>query len=353
MRYRTASPNLGTGQSWQAFSTSPLIVQLTVGLSFNKENYFDLNRKFYTDLSWLPASQYPKVFQLACRATPFDPQDIVETEPGGSKRIKEKFGVYPLIAAEAAGDWELPHEAMEKNRPNIFVPQGLLAEKRNNAPLVNEDLDYKLYCLQPKHRMRNASLEEFAVNCDLRVKLYNVHSAFAPAVLNFLDIPMSGSLTSFWRRKNKLDPFPNMESNSTTAHDFATPFPHRHLSWALVASEGAVSCTHMDANGFPTHIRCVKGRKAWIIGRRKSNNPELCFWDATEEQKFQDRLESVSDKIMEALELAARNGEVPDMSEIRISRAEGNENRYMSRWVGILDEFMYWRMVILEPGDDL
>jgi hypothetical protein len=44
-----------------------------------------------------------------------------------------------------------------------------------------------------------------------------------------------------------------------------TPFPKAAFKWALMASEGAISQTHMDAGGFATHIQVQLGSKLWFI----------------------------------------------------------------------------------------
>lgn len=60
----------------------------------------------------------------------------------------------------------------------------------------------------------------------------------------------------------------------------------RHLSWAIVSSEGVVSRIHFDTGGLATATMVLEGGKYWVLGepidgvRSVDNTTTGCyFWD--------------------------------------------------------------------------
>lgn len=54
----------------------------------------------------------------------------------------------------------------------------------------------------------------------------------------------------------------------------------RALKWALIATEPAMTMTHIDAGGFGTVIELWCGLKKWYIGNKKMNPTSGCYYDS-------------------------------------------------------------------------
>ena len=64
-------------------------------------------------------------------------------------------------------------------------------------------------------------------------------------------------------------------------HPFQTKLEHLDLAtnWCLCAHEGAYSVAHMDASGFCTWIKIVKGSKIWWLSEEERRPLPGGSWD--------------------------------------------------------------------------
>jgi hypothetical protein len=81
-------------------------------------------------------------------------------------------------------------------------------------------------------------------------------------VVNFLDIGLQGLRTNLGN--DGLEDGENMASVVEKNMIFRSPWPDRHLSWALLGRKCSVTRSHMDAAGFCTRVRVIKGQKLWM-----------------------------------------------------------------------------------------
>ncbi len=122
----------------------------------------------------------------------------------------------------------------------------------------------------PNIRLRSVAIEQMLRN---RTRASGLpHPQLQPAVVNFLDLPMSAS-SCFSIPVDGLDRFPCLQTHNRPGYAFATSMPHTDFRWALLASQGAISDTHLDAGGLATFVRVLLGRKLWFIGYPDSTDP--------------------------------------------------------------------------------
>lgn len=69
-------------------------------------------------------------------------------------------------------------------------------------------------------------------------------------------------------------------------HRWQSPWPSQAFSWALFASKGAISQTHVDAAGFGTRLRIKFGWKLWIV-LLDPELPSVQGWDGNEKARWQ------------------------------------------------------------------
>jgi hypothetical protein len=82
-------------------------------------------------------------------------------------------------------------------------------------------------------------------------------------VVNYLDIDMTGLRVNL--PNDHLEDGENLATLTEKSYVWRTHWPTRHLLWALLGREGAITQSHMDAGGFCTHVQVVKGQKLWFI----------------------------------------------------------------------------------------
>ncbi|TDL14022.1 hypothetical protein BD410DRAFT_867662 [Rickenella mellea] len=91
------------------------------------------------------------------------------------------------------------------------------------------------------------------------------------------------TLDDFLSRRKAPNPNgPRLEVGSTLHNSvqvpggWSTPWPSPALTWALFASEGAVSVDHTDATGMATFLRPILGAKLWLIAVNARRKFEKC-----------------------------------------------------------------------------
>lgn len=245
--------------------------------------------------------------------------------------VKLKGPTFPTT--EKSSSW-----SSEEPKPRCDVT---LADARN-APDLRLRNATLLQFLKYMARHRKEREERDASGTSDNPRLYR-----APAVVNFLDIALSG-LSTFGLPTDGLFPFPNLQSQNHWAHFFGTEQPHTDFKWALCASAGAVSDAHMDAGGFATFIRVLLGRKLWFIGIPSSQRPEACVVNSEEEKRLSDAI-----KIKRKMKRENQSITLLD-AKPRKRSIEGKEfTPYISAKNGFQIGALRWVLCVLEPGDDL
>ncbi len=214
----------------------------------------------------------------------------------------------------------------------------------DGTPPPREDVTLADVRNVPDLRLRCATLDQFLRNRE-RDDVKNGTSK--PAIVNFLDIPMSGQ-TSFALPVDGLDMSPNLQAHNDPQHAFASEIPHTDFRWALCASAGAISTTHMDAGGFAMHIRVILGKKLWFIGIPQSTLPEACVVNSAEEKK-------AHAAIKKQREAMRKDPKIKPFSNPPRSRKIGKESYvpYISIHNGFVIGGLRWVLVVIGPGDDL
>lgn len=67
-----------------------------------------------------------------------------------------------------------------------------------------------------------------------------------------------------------------MQSMDAELEDQHDDYPNRHLTWAIVTSEGVVSRMHIDTGGLATASYILEGEKWWVVG---CGIPDVCRMD--------------------------------------------------------------------------
>jgi len=164
-----------------------------------------------------------------------------------------------------------------KKLKEVTIPSGGTSAN----PMIRDDVTLADVRNTPDLRLRRATLDQFLKN---RERADVKRGERTPAIVNFLDLPMSGR-PSFHLPIKALDMFPNLQSHFDPRHAFASEVPHADFQWALSASGGAISKTHMDSGGFGTQVRIVNGFKDWFLAFPNSTRPDLCVVNGVEEKK--------------------------------------------------------------------
>jgi hypothetical protein len=82
-------------------------------------------------------------------------------------------------------------------------------------------------------------------------------------VVNYLDIDMSGLRDSL--PYDGLEDGENLSSTTQRSVVWHTHWPTRHLSWGLLGKKSSITRSHVDAAGFCTRVRVIKGKKLWLM----------------------------------------------------------------------------------------
>ncbi|TDL15222.1 hypothetical protein BD410DRAFT_809112 [Rickenella mellea] len=102
-------------------------------------------------------------------------------------------------------------------------------------------------------------------------------------VVNYLDIDLSAS--SMRLPLHHLKDGHNLISRNEPRFAWASPWPYPAFAWGLVASESAISLSHMDAGSLATIIHIITGAKLWFIAINCDDvTPTSDGWDDTQYQ---------------------------------------------------------------------
>lgn len=201
-------------------------------------------------------------------------------------------------------------------------------------------------------RLRAAEIEQFMFQRTRRSRFHD--GQLIPAVVNFLDLPMSGC-PSFGIPIEGLDPFPNLQDHHLPDYTFATQVPHEDFRWGLIASGGAITDTHMDAGGFATIVRLLLGLKLWFIGYPDIDDPMYAVCDSEKEEIFWSAVDA------KGKGTGVTAGQFPKTEEQRwkrpLHKRTSSGGRFARAFISLSDGFqdraLKWFMVVLKPGDDL
>ncbi|KLO06454.1 hypothetical protein SCHPADRAFT_895409 [Schizopora paradoxa] len=192
-----------------------------------------------------------------------------------------------------------------------------------------------------------------------------------PALVNFLDIPLSASV-NYSLPIGGLEGFPNLQSQNNPVKPFATESPTLDMRWGLFASGGAVTNAHTDAAGLATYLYIKLGRKLWFIGIPTSYMPEATVINSEQELRLTDAVAQLRRKKRRMMEKNAKEGDAKEgdategdatedgekferLNAFPLKRTiEGNEYMpYVSTHRGFEIGALRWVVVMLEPGDEL
>ena len=232
--------------------------------------------------------------------------------------------------------------------PSYEGLDSLLRQDVTHAECRN-DPSLRLRCAQLDMMLRNKTRYEKGVEDLKNAPNYDPELSIlpSPAILNFLDIPMSASL-NYSIPTGGLDPLPNLSSTNTPDHPISTKQTHEDYKWGLCGTKWAISDAHVDAAGFGTYIQIVLGTKIWIIGIPDSEDPEACVINSAQELLLGNKVDEHRRKI--------RSGESPSVIEAPpLCRVIGEEKirPFLSMRSGFQVTNMRWVAVLLEEGDEL
>ena len=90
-------------------------------------------------------------------------------------------------------------------------------------------------------------------------------------ILNALDLPLYDGSTEPTQYASDLHAW-----DVTRGHhhvDQTSPYPTKHMRWALAGHENAITFLHIDCEGLSTDIMVIDGGKAWGFLRERRGNP--------------------------------------------------------------------------------
>lgn len=129
--------------------------------------------------------------------------------------------------------------------------------------------------------------------------------------------------------------------------------PSGDMSWALVATGGALSWMHVDADGLATWISPLTGSKLWAVARKKPLAKLKRWADAVGEErdKLSPAQREEGDKFRELTESQRRELEVAgDMGSIHAWELNGmahDPQTHLGPIVGGIYAFE-WELIVLE-----
>lgn len=147
---------------------------------------------------------------------------------------------------------------------------------------------------------------------------------------------------------------PNIETHHPRDYTFASEYPLDGFRWSIYGTQGTHSRTHIDAQGFGTHIRSLAGRKLWLIGEA---NKDIQFFDPRQEENFHKLVEHHVDQVNSTRQKAIEEErDPPSYERIRQPLTRWDDKSCkpcMSGKDGFIDANMKWHAILLQPGDDL
>lgn len=328
--------------------------------------YFDIfGYRFMHDQTWYPSGEFPELnkktesataTEKAKSPTPSSPTENV----GSSGEIDDgRFAGSKLWFKGPLPEPSHPDlvEVAELDVKKFPQHSEVLNEWPEPAwlsdgPPIDNSVTPEELRADVNHRLRASQIEELLFNRTRRSQFHD--GQLKPAVVNFLDIPMSGC-ASFAIPIDGLDPFPNLQDHNLPDYTFATQVPHEDFRWALLASAGAISDTHMDAAGFATVVRSLLGKKFWFVGYPDSEDSCHAFCDGSEEAIFFDYVEGnlEEDEVSKKKYPKSKDGRWKRPMFTRRS-ADGKLVRaYLSIEDGFQDRGLNFFMVVINRGDDL
>lgn len=317
--------------------------------------------RFMHDQSWIPDNAFPRK----------------PTNHGHGKKGKKKKGkkALPELTREDIvddGRYEILHEELKLEKDKKLQPVPVSTSNQNSKSkkgVPKKDVPKK--DKEPwipwangldrcTGKIRNEkTLDEFRDTPNLRLRAATIEQMLfnrtrnpshesqrvSRATVNFLDIPCSLN-QSVAIPVVGLDSFPNLQSHNRPDYSFATEVPHADFRWALNASEGAISDSHMDTGGFATHVRIVLGKKLWFIGIPDSYSPnEICT-----KRKLEEKFNLAVENLLKSGNLTS------EVLKKKVQEFRGENSvfkPFISTLEGFVDRALTWYLVVLEPGDDL
>lgn len=144
---------------------------------------------------------------------------------------------------------------------------------------------------------------------------------------------------------------PNLEGHHPPDYTFASKYPLDGFRWTIYGTQGTHSRTHIDAQGFGTHIRSIAGRKLWLVGEATSG---IEFFDPQREEDFHAKVDRQLEEINSARRKASeKNRKPPQFKRIPRPLRWRDTHPCFSGRDGFIDANLKWHAVLLQPGDDL